>query len=173
MAVTGTIAILVGPDYEDLEVWYPKLRLEEAGFRTPLVGHGPAHYTGKWGYPCRADAPVADVDASTLLGVVAPGGWAPDKLRRDPAVLALVRTVWERGGMVASICHGPWIPISAGIVRGRRMTSSLGIRDDLVNAGATWVDEAAVVDGRMVSARVPSDLPAFAQAMLAVLAGLP
>lgn len=173
MAATGTIAILVGPEYEDLEVWYPKLRLEEAGFRTPLVGHGPAHYTGKWGYPCRADAQVADLDASTLLGVVAPGGWAPDKLRRDPAVLALVRTVWERGGMVASICHGPWIPISAGIVRGRRMTSSLGIRDDLVNAGATWVDEAAVVDGRMVSARVPSDLPAFAQAMLAVLAGLP
>ncbi|MBU6365341.1 MAG: type 1 glutamine amidotransferase [Gemmatimonadetes bacterium] len=173
MATAGTIAILVGPEYEDLEVWYPKLRLEEAGFHTPLVGNGAPDYAGKWGYPCRVERQVADLDPASLRGVVAPGGWAPDKLRRDPAVLALVRTVWERGGMVASICHGPWILISAGIVRGRRMTSSLGIRDDLTNAGATWVDEAAVVDGRMVTARVPSDLPAFARGMLAVLAGLP
>jgi protease I len=173
MATAGTIAILVGPEYEELEVWYPKLRLEEAGFHAPLVGHGAAAYTGKWGYPCRVDRQVGDMDAETLLGVVAPGGWAPDKLRRDPAVLALVRTVFERGGMVASICHGPWVLISAGIVRGRRLTSSLGIRDDVTNAGATWVDEAAVVDGHLVSARVPGDLPAFGQAMLSVLATLP
>lgn len=173
MATAGTIAVLVGPDYEDLEVWYPKLRLEEAGFHTPLVGNGAPTCSGKWGYPCQVDRQVAELDAGSLLGVVVPGGWAPDKLRRDPAVLALVRTVWERGGMVASICHGPWVLISAGVVRGQRVTSSLGIRDDLSNAGAAWVDEAAVVDGRMVTARVPGDLPAFARAMLEVLAALP
>lgn len=165
----GTIAILVGPDYEDLEVWYPKLRLEEAGFVTPLVGMGDAQYTGKWGYPAPVDCHIGDVDASTLRGVLAPGGWAPDKLRRDPKVLDLVRSVHEARGLVATICHGPWILISAGIVRGRTLTSTVGIRDDVVNAGATWVDEPAVIDGHIVSARVPKDLPAFARAMLQVL----
>ena len=164
-----TIAILVGPEYEDLEVWYPKLRLEEAGFHTPLVGMGDPMYHGKWGYPAPVDVHVRDVDPSTLVGVLAPGGWAPDKLRRDAAVLNLVRTVHAANGLVATICHGPWILISAGIVRGRTLTSTVGIRDDVVNAGATWVDEAAVIDGNIVSARVPKDLPAFAQAMLTVL----
>jgi protease I len=166
----GTIAILVGPEYEELEVWYPKLRLEEAGYQTPLVGMGAASYSGKWGYPARVDVSAQDVDPASLCGVLAPGGWAPDKLRRDPAVLALVRHVHQAGGLVATICHGPWILISAGIVRGRTLTSTVGIRDDVVNAGATWIDEPAVIDGNLVSARVPGDLPAFAQAMLTVLA---
>lgn len=165
----NTVAILVGPDYEDLEVWYPKLRLEEAGYRTPLVGIGDASYSGKWGYPAPVDMHVRDVDPITLCGVLAPGGWAPDKLRRDPLVLDLVRSVNTAGGLVATICHGPWVLISAGIVRGRTMTSTVGIRDDVTNAGATWVDEAAVIDGNLVSARVPKDLPAFARAMLTVL----
>jgi protease I len=167
----GTIAILVGPDYEDLEVWYPKLRLEEAGFDAPLVGMGEPKYFGKWGYPAEVDRHVADVDPAALRGVLAPGGWAPDKLRRDPAVLALVQQVHASGGLVATICHGPWILISAGILRGRTLTSTVGIRDDVVNAGATWVDQPAVIDGSLVSARVPKDLPAFARAMLAVLGG--
>lgn len=165
----GTIAILVGPEYEDLEVWYPKLRLEEAGYDTPLVGIGAASYSGKWGYPAPVDKHVQDVDPATLCGVLAPGGWAPDKLRRDPAVLELVRRVHEAEGLVATICHGPWILISAGIVRGRTLTSTVGIRDDVVNAGADWVDQPAVIDGNIVSARVPKDLPAFAHAMLTVL----
>lgn len=165
----GTIAILVGPDYEDLEVWYPKLRLEEAGYDTPLVGMGDKKYMGKWGYPAPVDMQVDDVDASSLAGVVAPGGWAPDKLRRVPAVLDLVRTVHERKRMVATICHGPWVLISAQIVRGRTLTSTVGIKDDVMNAGATWVDKPAVIDGNIVSARVPKDLPAFARAMLEVL----
>jgi protease I len=169
MSTLGTIAILVGPEYEDLEVWYPKLRLEEAGYHTPLIGNGEAAYHGKWGYPATMDGQVADLDPTTLRGIVAPGGWAPDKLRRDPAVLSLVRRVYAQGGIVGTICHGPWILISAGIVRGKRMTSSLGIRDDLTNAGAIWVDEPAVVDGTIVSARVPKDLPAFTRAMLRVL----
>ena len=166
-----TILILVGPEYEDLEVWYPKLRLEEAGFAIKLAGTGEREYRGKHGYPCPVDGRVADFPASGLAGLVAPGGWAPDRLRRDAEVLRRVREIHAEGKMVATICHGPWVLISAGIVRGRRLTSTVGIRDDLVNAGAEWVDEPAVVDGNIVSARVPKDLPAFGAAMLRVLGG--
>src|SRR5512144_2360389 len=169
MASPRTVLILVGPDYEDLEVWYPRLRLEEAGFAVKLAGMGERHYQGKHGYPCTVDGRVADFPTSGLAGIVVPGGWAPDRLRRDPAVLERVRELHGAGKMVATICHGPWVLISAGIVRGRRMTSTRGIRDDLVNAGAEWLDEPAVVDGHLVTARVPSDLPAFGMAMLQVL----
>jgi protease I len=164
-----TILILVGPDYEDLEVWYPKLRLEEAGFDVKLAGIGEAQYRGKHGYPCPVDGHVRDFAASTLKGIVAPGGWAPDKLRRDPHVLERVRELHDAKKMVATICHGPWILISAGILRGRRLTSTVGIRDDVINAGAEWVDQPAVIDGNIVSARVPKDLPELAKAMLKVL----
>jgi protease I len=165
----GRVACLVGPEYEDLEVWYPKLRLEEAGYEVPLVGIGDATYRGKHGYPAPVDLHIDALDVRDLAGIIAPGGWAPDKLRRVPAVLNAVRAVNAAGGMVATICHGPWILISAGIVRGRTLTSTVGIRDDVVNAGATWVDEASVIDGNLVSARVPKDLPAFGVAMLEVL----
>ena len=162
----GTILILVGPEYEDLEVWYPKLRLEAAGFDVRLAGIGESSYRGKHGYPCPVDGHVRDFPSDILAGVVAPGGWAPDKLRRDAEVLDRVREVHDAGGLVATICHGPWILISAGIVRGRRLTSSLGIRDDVLNAGAEWVNEPVVVDGNIVSSRVPKDLPAFGEAMV-------
>src|SRR5215470_5625977 len=163
------ILILVGPEYEDLEVWYPKLRLEEAGYDVKLAGVGELSYRGKHGYPCPVDGHVKDFPAAELAGILAPGGWAPDKLRRDRDVLARVREVHAAGKMVATICHGPWILISAGIVRGRTLTSTVGIRDDVINAGATWVDRDAVTDGNIVSARVPKDLPAFCVAMLEVL----
>lgn len=167
----GTVLVLVGPEYEDLEVWYPKLRLEEAGYETPLAGMGERSYRGKHGYPAEVNAHAREFSADSLVGILAPGGWAPDRLRRDAAVLDLVRAVHAKRRMVATICHGPWILISAGIVRGRRLTSTVGIRDDVVNAGATWVDEPAVIDGNIVSSRVPKDLPAFAVAMLSVLEG--
>ena len=163
--MSKTILCFVGPDYEDLEVWYPKLRLEEAGYDVPLVGMGEASYTGKHGYPAKVDGHAKEFSASSVAGIIAPGGWAPDKLRRDPHVLALVRDVNAAGKLVATICHGPWILISAGIVRGRTLTSTVGIRDDVVNAGATWVDRAVVVDGNIVSSRVPKDLPEFGQAL--------
>lgn len=169
----GKVVILVGPDYEDLEVWYPKLRLEEAGYEAPLIGMGDASYKGKHGYPANVDGNAADVDPASLAGVLAPGGWAPDKLRRDRAVLDMIRAVDAAGGLVATICHGPWILISAGIVKGRRLTSTIGIRDDVVNAGAIWVDEEVVIDGNLVSSRVPKDLPAFGAAMVQVLGGRP
>jgi protease I len=165
----ASILVLVGPDYEDLEVWYPKLRLEEAGFDVRLAGIGEISYRGKHGYPCPVDGHVREFAAKDLAGIIAPGGWAPDKLRRDPDVLQRVREMHEARKMVATICHGPWILISAGIVRGRKLTSTVGIRDDVINAGAEWVDQPAVIDGHIVSARVPKDLPQFAKAMLQVL----
>src|SRR5258708_7962081 len=166
----GTILILVGPEYEDLEVWYPKLRLEEAGYTVKLAGLGDtSEYRGKHGYPCKVDGRVADFPAADLAGLIAPGGWAPDKIRRDAEALRRVREVHAAGKMVATICHGPWVLISAGILRGRRVTSTLGIPDDVVNAGAEWVDTPSVIDGNLVSSRVPQDLPAFGRAMLEVL----
>jgi protease I len=161
-----TVLMLVGPEYEDLEVWYPKLRLEAAGFEVPVAGMGEQMYRGKHGYPCPTNGTVADYSAADLAGVFAPGGWAPDKIRRDRKVLDLVRAVHERGGLVGTICHGPWVLISAGIVKGRRLTSTVGIRDDLVNAGAVWVDEAVVEDGNILSSRTPKDLPEFGEALV-------
>lgn len=169
--MSKTIVCLVGPDYEDLEVWYPKLRLEEAGYEVPLAGMGDSTYRGKHGYPAKVDGHAKEFSASSLAGIIAPGGWAPDKLRRDPHVLALVRDVHAAGKLIATICHGPWILISAGIVRGRTMTSTVGIRDDVINAGAEWVDRAVVIDGNIVSSRVPKDLPDFGQAMVGWLEG--
>jgi protease I len=166
---TGTFLILVGPEYEDLEVWYPKLRVEEAGFRVVLAGIGEATYRGKHGYPCTVDGHVRDYHGTDLVGILAPGGWAPDKLRRDRDVLRLVRDVDAAGALVATICHGPWILISAGILRGRRLTSTVGIRDDVANAGGVWSDAPVVIDGNLISARVPSDLPAFGGAIVAAM----
>lgn len=165
----GTFMVLVGPEYEDLEIWYPKLRVEEAGYDVVLAGIGEQSYRGKHGYPCPVDAHVRDVPASKLVGLLAPGGWAPDKIRRDPDALKRVRELHHAGKVVATICHGPWILISAGIVRGRTITSTVGIRDDLVNAGATWVDEPVVVDGNIISSRVPKDLPAFGKSLVQLL----
>ncbi|GAC1693747.1 MAG: type 1 glutamine amidotransferase domain-containing protein [Gemmatimonadaceae bacterium] len=165
----GTVLLLVGPEYEDLEVWYPKLRLEEAGYVTRLAGMGESAYRGKHGYPCPVDCHVREIPASSVVGLLAPGGWAPDQLRRDPDVLARVREIHAAGKVIATICHGPWILISAGIVRGRRLTSTVGIRDDVINAGGSWVDAPVVVDSNIVSSRVPSDLPAFGLAFVQAL----
>jgi protease I len=166
------ILVFVGGDYEDLELWYPKLRLEEAGAAVTVAGpEAGATYPGKHGYPCSSDAAIADMSASDFDGVVIPGGWMPDKLRRDEHAKEIIRNLDQDGRLVATICHGPWVYQSAGLCRGRRMTSTPGIRDDLVYAGAEWVDEAVIVDRNLVTSRRPPDLPQFAHAMLEVLAG--
>ncbi|QOJ15004.1 MAG: type 1 glutamine amidotransferase [Planctomycetia bacterium] len=165
------VLILAGDDYEDMELWYPRLRLAEAGLRVHVAGDGAGHvHRGKHGYPCRCDGAISEARSSDFHALVIPGGWMPDKLRRDPRVLALVREFHAAEKPIASICHGPWINISAGICRGFRMTGSPGVRDDVVNAGAVWEDAEVVVDRHIITSRRPSDLPAFCAALLDVLA---
>ncbi|QEG37793.1 type 1 glutamine amidotransferase domain-containing protein [Bythopirellula goksoeyrii] len=164
------ILSFVGDIYEDLELWYPKLRLIEAGAEVVVAGpEAGAHYQGKNGYPCTSDAAIADVQADQFDGLLVPGGFMPDKLRRDNKVLDLVRQFDAAGKLIAAICHGGWIPISAGVYQRVRVTGSLGIKDDLVNAGAIWEDAAVVVDRHFVSSRKPDDLPEFCRGMLEVL----
>jgi protease I len=168
--LTARVLALVDDVYEDLELWYPKLRLAEAGLAVTVAGPEAGHvYHGKHGYPCRSDAAIRDMRAADFAGLLLPGGFMPDKLRRDPHVLTLVRETAAAGKLVAAICHGGWMAISAGVYRGVRVTGSLGIKDDLVNAGAVWEDAAVVVDRHFVSSRKPDDLPDFCRAMLQVL----
>jgi protease I len=161
----GTLLAFVDDIYEDLELWYPKLRLEEAGYGMRLAAPALRTYTGKHGYPATADLLLADAQEADFAGLLIPGGFMPDKLRRDPAVLRLTRAFFAAGKLVAFICHGGWIPISAKILNGRQATGSLGIKDDLENAGAIWVDAPVVRDGNLISSRTPRDLAPFARAM--------
>ncbi len=165
------ILMFVGEIYEDLEVWYPKLRLIEAGAEVVLAGpEAGVTYAGKHGYPCVSDAAIRDVKASDFAGLIVPGGFMPDKLRRDPQVLDIVRAFHDSKKLIAAVCHGGWIPISAGVYRGVRVTGSPGIKDDLVNAGAIWEDAPVVIDRHFVSSRKPDDLPDFCRGILQVLA---
>ena len=162
--------MFTGDIYEDLELWYPKLRLIEAGAEVIVAGEkGGQLYAGKHSYPCRSDASYLDLSAADFQGLVVPGGFMPDKLRRDPILLKIVRDFAAANKLVAAICHGGWIPISAGVYRGVRVTGSPGIKDDLVNAGAIWEDASVVVDRHFVSSRKPDDLPDFCRAMIEVL----
>lgn len=164
------VLIFVGDIYEDLELWYPKLRLIEAGADVVVAGpQARQTYDGKNGYPCVSDAAIVDMDAADFHGLVVPGGFMPDKLRRDERVLQLVRDFDRAEKLVAAICHGGWIPISAGVYKGVRVTGSPGIKDDLINAGAVWEDSAVIVDRHFVSSRKPDDLPDFCRGMLQVL----
>jgi deglycase len=165
----NAVLAFVDDIYEDLELWYPKLRLEEAGYPVRLAAREIKTYSGKHGYPATADLLLGDARSADFAGLLIPGGFMPDKLRRDPKVLALTREFFEQGKLVAFICHGGWIPISAKILKGRRATGSRGIKDDLENAGATWVDEPVVVDKNLVSSRTPADLAPFARAMVQFL----
>ncbi|NCC26356.1 MAG: type 1 glutamine amidotransferase [Deltaproteobacteria bacterium] len=167
-----TVALLLEDLYNEQEFWYPFYRLQEEGAKVVVAGPtaGKTHH-GKTGLAATAGAAFGDLRASDLDGVVIPGGYAPDRIRRSPEALALVRDLDAAGKLVAHICHAGWVPISAGIMKGRTTTSYSAIKDDLVNAGALWVDEAVVVDGNMVSSRTPDDLPDFMRAVIEVLAG--
>lgn len=165
-----SILIFVNDIYEDLELWYPKLRLIEAGVQTVVAGpQAGKKYAGKHGYPCVSDAAIAEMNAADFAGVICPGGFMPDKLRRDAKVLELVKQFDTAGKLVAAICHGGWIPISAKVYKGVRVTGSPGIKDDLINAGAQWEDAAVVVDRHHVSSRKPDDLPDFMRGIFQVL----
>jgi protease I len=164
------ILIFAAPYYEELELWYPRIRLEEEGATAVVAGVGDKTYLGKRGaYPVTVDAQVDELDARDFDGLVIPGGYAPDILRRHPRVLALTREIFDAGKPVGFICHAGWVPISAGIVKGRRGTSVGAIRDDLVNAGLHWEDSPVVVDGNLISSRTPADLGHFMRAFIAAL----
>lgn len=171
LPLTGKrILCFVGDIYEDLELWYPKLRLIEAGAEVVVAGpEAGKKYVGKNGYPCVSDSAIAEMRSADFDGVLCPGGFMPDKLRRDPKVLSLISEFAAAGKLVAAICHGGWMPISAKVYRGVRVTGSPGIKDDLENAGALWEDAPAVTDRHFVSSRKPEDLPDFCRAMIAVL----
>lgn len=165
------IAYLVEDGFEDLEFWVPVMRLREEGARVTIVGTGSAsQYKGKHCLQATPDTRADQVSASEFDAVVVPGGWAPDKLRRYPAVLDLVRGAYQQGKIVAAICHAGWVLASAGIVRGHRATGSTGIKDDMINAGATWVDEPAFRDGNLVWGRVVEDIPDFCRELVQALA---
>jgi len=166
-----TILFFAGPLYEDLELWYPKIRLEEEGARTVVAGTGEKMYLGKRGYPLTVDTSVDGIEAADFDGLVIPGGYAPDIMRRSQKLLQLTREIYQAGKPVAFICHAGWVPISAGIVRGKRGTSVGAIKDDLVNAGMLWEDSPVVVDGNLISSRTPADLPQFCKAIIAALEG--
>jgi protease I len=163
------VLFFAAPLYEDLELWYPKIRLEEEGAQCIVAGLGEPTYQGKRGYPVTPDTTVDKVSAGEFDGLVIPGGYAPDILRRHRKVLELTREIFEAGKPVAYICHAGWVPISAGIVRGRRGTSVGAIKDDLVNAGMIWEDSPVVVDGNMITSRTPADLGPFCRAIIGAL----
>ncbi len=171
MKLTGKrVGVLVEEGFEDLEFWVPVMRLREEGAEVVVIGTGRQPvFKGKHCLEARPDVTAEQVSAEGLDGLVVPGGWGPDKLRRFDAVLDLVRTMHAQGKVIASICHGGWVLASAGIVRGRKATGSRGIRDDLQNAGAQWVDAPAFREGNLVWGRVVADIPAFCRELVAAL----
>ncbi len=164
------VLAFTGDVYEDLELWYPKYRLIEAGCEVVVAGpEANQNYTGKNGYPCASDIAIRDAQSAGFDALLVPGGFMPDKLRRDPKVLDIVRAFNDASKPIAAICHGGWIPISAGVYRGATVTGSPGIKDDLVNAGATYLDQSVVVDRNHVTSRKPDDLPDFCRALIEVM----
>jgi protease I len=163
------IAILLAEGVEDLEFYVPSMRLQEEGAEVLAAGLDLKPVRGKNGLEIKAAVTIDTLNPAELSGIILPGGWAPDKLRRYPLVTQLVHTMNESGKVIGIICHGGLIAISARIVAGRRATGSLGIKDDLVNAGATWVDEAAFRDGNQVWGRVVADIPDFCRELVAAL----
>jgi deglycase len=164
------IALLVDNVYQEMEVWYPLFRFIEAGAKVVTIGAVAGQtYTSKLGYPVKAELSYDDANASDFDGVIIPGGYAPDHIRRHEKALQFVRDIDRRGKLIASICHGPWVLCSTGTLKSRRATSFFAIKDDVINAGARWEDAEVVVDGNLVTSRKPEDLPAFCRESIKVV----
>jgi protease I len=161
--------ILIGPDFEDREVFYPFYRLKEAGISVTTAGIGAKDYKGKYGVPLSVDGQCEDYLNEHWDLVIAPGGWAGDKIRMNQAALHITKTTHQQGRLIAAICHGGWVLASAKVLEGVKCTSYVAIKDDMINAGGHWVDEEVVVDKGVVTSRTPDDLPAFCKAMLKAL----
>jgi protease I len=164
-------AILVEELYQELEVWYPLYRLREAGATVVTVGTGKPEYKSKLGYPVAAEADARELRGRDFDAVVIPGGFAPDFMRRHESVPKFVADAAAAGRVIAAICHGLWICASAGILKGKRATGFFAIKDDIVNAGAAYVDQEVCVDGRLVTSRKPDDLPAFMRETMRLMGG--
>ena len=166
------VIILAEEMYNEFELWYPYYRLLEAGAEVTLVGSGSAQvYRSKSGLPVKVQASADQIDPKNFNGLIIPGGYAPDHMRRYPAMVGLVKEIFSAGKVVAAICHAGWMLASAEVVRGKKVTSFFAIKDDLVHAGAEWVDQEVVVDGNLITSRKPDDLPAFMRAVIAALKG--
>ena len=164
------VAILAEKTYEDLELWYPYYRLKEEGAAIQVVGSGSAdRFESKHGYPVKVDVNADQVSADNFDAVLIPGGYAPDHMRRYPTMLKLVREAYDQGKVVAAICHAGWVLVSAHVLRGKTATSVGAIKDDLINAGANWVDREVVRDGNLITSRTPADLPAYMREIIAAL----
>ncbi len=165
------VGVFVEEGFEDLEFWVPVMRLREEGADVIIIGTGRSEvFRGKHCLEARPDVTADQISAQDVDALVVPGGWGPDKLRRYESVTRLVREVYEQGKIIGSICHGGWVLISAGVVKGHKATGSRGIRDDLINAGATWVDAPAFRDGNLVWGRVVADIPDFCRELIAAIA---
>jgi len=160
------VAVLVEDYYQVLEVWYPYLRLREEGIETILVGTGKKEYKSKEGYPAQEELSIEKAKTEDFDAVIIPGGYAPDILRRYVEVNDFIRDMYNKGKVVAAICHGGWVLVSAGILKGKKVTGFSAIKDDLVNAGAQFIDRQVVVDGNLISSRNPYDLPAFCREII-------
>ena len=168
------VLMFVADLFEDMELLYPKTRLMEAGAKVTVAGEESGKpYKGKHGHPCTADEALVNIRSGEYDALVIPGGFAPDKLRRDKKVLDITRTFHETGKPLAYICHAGWVPISAGIVKGIRVTSTRAIKDDLINAGADWVDEPLVIDRNHITSRNPNDLPQFCSGIIKMMSEVP
>ncbi|WP_223699898.1 type 1 glutamine amidotransferase domain-containing protein [Sutcliffiella deserti] len=162
---------LVSDDFEDLELWYPVLRLREEGATVAIAGEvANTKYIGKYGVPIESDISFHDVDPNEYDAILVPGGWSPDKLRRYDDILSMVKVMNDQQKPIGQICHAGWVLISANILKGKKVTSTPGIKDDMTNAGAIWVNEPVVVDGHLVSSRRPPDLPDYMREFIKVLA---
>ncbi len=163
------IAILAENLYQEMELWVPYYRFKEEGAEVKIVGTGAKSYTSKTGYPVNADASAEEVKAADFDAVIIPGGYAPDMMRRSPAMVMLVKDGFQKGKVVAAICHAAWMLCSAGVLVGKTATCFHSIKDDLVNAGARYVDQEVVVDGNLITSREPKDLPAFCREIIKAL----
>ncbi len=168
--MASKVAVLLDDLINEQEFIYPYYRLREAGFESVSVAAEKRVYRGKNGVPFTPDTIIGDVSAGEFEGVIVPGGYAPDNLRRNKAMVTFVRDLYGKGKVVAMICHGGWVGISAGIMKGRKLTSTVAIRDDMINAGVVWVDQAVAIDANLVTSRSPADLPDFMREVLKFLA---
>ncbi|MEK6661892.1 MAG: type 1 glutamine amidotransferase domain-containing protein [candidate division NC10 bacterium] len=163
------IAVLAENMYQEIELWVPYYRLKEEGAEVKVVGTGAKSYTSKLGYPVNADLSADEAKAGDFDGIIIPGGYAPDLMRRSPSMVKLVKDAFVKGKVVAAICHGAWMLVSAGVLKGKTATCFFSIRDDVANAGAHYVDQEVVVDGNIITSREPKDLPAFCREVIKAL----